>query len=84
MGLNRRLSGGKIGPFNKDNTLFPANSSPNSNTTNDKTSIYSFFRYWDIDKSDTATGTFAGVLKFQAYEPANKTTEIGLGITYKF
>ena len=51
---------------------------------NNKTSIYSFFRYWDMVKSDTATGTFAGVLKFQAYEPANTTTEIGLGITYKF
>ena len=45
MGLNRRLSGGKIGPFNKDNTLFPANSSPNSNTT--RVCIYFIWNEYD-------------------------------------
>ena len=48
------------------------------------TSFYSFYRYWDIDKSDTAEGTFPGVLIFEAFEPANKTTEAGIGIAYKF
>ena len=51
---------------------------------NEKFSIYSFYRYWDIDKSDISTGTFAGVLLFQAFEPANTTTELGLGFSYKF
>ena len=51
---------------------------------NDKTSIYSFGRYWDIDKSDVATGTYANVLIFEAYEPANTTTEIGIGFSRKF
>ena len=51
---------------------------------NEKTNIYSFFRYWDIDDSDIATGTFANVLIFQAFEPANTTTEIGIGVSYKF
>ena len=50
----------------------------------DKTSLYSFYRHWDIDKSDTANGTFAGVLIFQAFEPANTTTEAGIGIAFKF
>ena len=47
------------------------------------TSLYSFYRHWDIDKSDTANGTFAGVLVFEAFEPANTTTEAGIGIGYK-
>ena len=49
-----------------------------------KTSVYSFARYWDIANSDTATGTFAGVLIFQAFEPANTTAEVGIGISYNF
>jgi opacity protein-like surface antigen len=51
---------------------------------NEKVSLYSFYRYWDIDKSDIGTGTFAGVLQFEAFEPANTTTEVGIGISYKF
>jgi hypothetical protein len=31
---------------------------------NEKTNVYSFFRYWDIDDSDIAIGTFANVLIF--------------------
>ena len=50
----------------------------------DKTSLYSFYRHWDIEKSDTASGTFAGALIFQAFEPANTTTEAGIGIAFKF
>jgi len=49
-----------------------------------KTSVYSFARYWDIANSDTATGTFAGVLLFRAFEPANTTTEVGIVISYNF
>jgi len=51
---------------------------------NDKTSIYSFGRYWDIDKSDVGTGTYANAVIFEAYEPANATTEIGIGVSRKF
>ena len=51
---------------------------------NEKANIYSFFRYWDIDDSDIATGAFANVLIFEAFEPANTTTEIGIGVSYKF
>ena len=51
---------------------------------NEKLSVYSFYRYWDIDKSDISIGTFAGVLLFQAFEPANTTTEVGIGFSYKF
>jgi hypothetical protein len=51
---------------------------------NEKFSLYSFYRYWDIDKSDVATGTYAGALLFQAFEPANTTTEVGIGFTYRF
>ena len=50
----------------------------------DKTSLYSFYRHWDLEKSDTASGTFAGALIFQAFEPANTTTEAGIGIAFKF
>ena len=48
------------------------------------TSFYSFYRYWDIDKSDIGSGTFPGVLIFEAFEPANTTTEAGIGFAYKF
>mgnify|MGYP001301701769 CR=1 FL=1 len=51
---------------------------------NEKFGMYLFSRYWDIDKSDTATGTFANVLIFQAFEPANTTTEYGIGFSYRF
>ena len=50
----------------------------------DNTSFYSFYRYWNIEKSDTSVGSFPGVLIFEAFEPANKTTEAGIGIAYKF
>ena len=46
--------------------------------------IYSFLRYWDIADSDTAVGTFNNALLFSAYEPANTTVEIGVGISYRF
>lgn len=50
----------------------------------DSFGIYSFFRYWDIADSDTAVGTFAGVLRFLALEPANTTVEAGIGVAYRF
>lgn len=48
-----------------------------------KWSLYSFFRYWDIKKSDTATGTYSGV-SYLAYEPDNTTQELGVGVAYRF
>jgi len=49
----------------------------------DKTSIYSFLRYWDIDASDTALVLVPGGASL-VQEPANTTTEFGIGIAYKF
>lgn len=50
----------------------------------DKIGVFSYFRYWDIEKSDTVTGTYAGILTFLSYEPANTTNELGVGVSYKF
>jgi len=49
-----------------------------------KMGLYLFYRHWDIEKSETATATYAGVIKFEGYEPANTTEEIGIGISYRF
>lgn len=51
---------------------------------NDKWSTYGFYRHWDIDKSEIATGTVSGVVSFTAWEPKNTTDEFGIGIAYKF
>lgn len=51
---------------------------------NDKWSAYGFYRHWDIDKSETATGTISGVVSFTAWEPKNTTDEIGIGLAYTF
>jgi hypothetical protein len=49
----------------------------------DKTSIFSYWRYWDIDTSNTALGsTPSGAAIF--WEPANTTTELGIGVAFKF
>ncbi|MEE2745722.1 MAG: hypothetical protein VX617_02450 [Pseudomonadota bacterium] len=50
----------------------------------DKITLYSFYRYWDIKKSDIGTGTFEGILIFNAFEPENTTSETGLGLAYSF
>lgn len=50
----------------------------------DKISLYSYFRYWDVDRSNTVSGTHAGALSFQTYEPDNTTVELGVGLAYKF
>ncbi len=47
-------------------------------------SVFLFYRYWDIKDSDISTGTYANVLVFQAYEPNNTTIEYGLGYAWKF
>ena len=50
---------------------------------NDKTSIYSFYRYWDIDKSNSVL--FSGPTAiYEGWEPANTTTELGIGVAFKF
>ena len=46
--------------------------------------FYSFFRYWEIDDSETTIGFISGTAAFVAYEPQNQTVEAGLGISYKF
>ena len=50
----------------------------------DKWPAYGFFRYWDIEKSNIGTGTFAGVVAFYAWEPKNTTNELGIGLAYEF
>lgn len=48
---------------------------------NESWSIYSFYRYWDIDNSTidlSGDGTHTG------QEPQNTTSEVGLGISVKF
>ena len=49
----------------------------------DRTSIYAFYRYWDIDDSNPNTfvcGNFVGV----GLEPQNVTNEAGIGVAFKF
>ncbi len=46
--------------------------------------FYSFFRYWDIDDSETTVGFISGVAAFTAIEPMNQTVEAGVGVSYKF
>ena len=47
-------------------------------------SIEPFIRYWDIDDSDKAPITFAGILIGSGQEPANKTIESGLRVSVVF
>ena len=42
-----------------------------------------FARHWDIGKSEIGTLTYAGLVSWYAWEPANTTTEIGVGLSYK-
>lgn len=47
-------------------------------------SVKPFIRYWRIDDSDTSAVTFAGTLIGAGQEPANKTIESGLEITFAY
>ena len=51
---------------------------------NTSLSIEPFIRYWDIDASDKAPITFAGILIGSGQEPANRTIESGLQISLVF
>lgn len=46
--------------------------------------FHTFFRYWDIDDSETTVGFILGTAAFTAIEPMNQTVEAGVGISYKF
>ena len=46
--------------------------------------FYTFFRYWDVDDSETTVGFISGSAAFTAFEPENQTVEAGVGISYKF
>jgi hypothetical protein len=50
----------------------------------DRFGFYTFFRYWDIDDSETTIGFISGLAAFTALEPHNQTVEFGLGVSYKF
>ncbi len=43
-----------------------------------------YIRYWNIDDSDVATATYAGVVQFSGYEPHNTSTEIGAKLGVEF
>jgi hypothetical protein len=45
--------------------------------------IEPFIRYWNIDRSEDATGTFPGI-RFTAYEPHNDSLEYGLNLSFVF
>ena len=46
--------------------------------------IEPFIRYWDIDRSEDATITFAGAVWGYGYEPENDSTEIGIKVAVGF
>lgn len=48
-------------------------------------SIEPYIRYWDIDKSDTATLSYYGTPSvYYVYEPENETTSYGLRLNFEF
>ena len=51
---------------------------------NEKNNVFFYYRYWDINKSETTTGTYADILVFEAYEPKNTTIEYGIGCSWIF
>ena len=51
---------------------------------NEKNNVFFYYRYWDINKSETTTGTYADILVFEAYEPKNTTIEYGIGYSWIF
>lgn len=51
---------------------------------NDKWSAYGFFRYWNIDRSDSDCGDVPTFGYVCWWEPTNTTQEIGLGVAYRF
>lgn len=50
----------------------------------DRIGVHTFFRYWDIEDSETTVGFISGTAAFTAFESQNQTVEAGLGISYKF
>lgn len=50
----------------------------------EKWSAYSFFRYWNIDRSDNESGDVTGVGFVRWWEPDNTTEELGMGVAYHF
>jgi len=50
----------------------------------EKNNVFFYYRYWDINKSEVATGTYADILVFEAYEPENTTIEYGIGYSWMF
>jgi hypothetical protein len=53
-------------------------------TKNYALSIEPYIRYWDIDKSSTATITYDGKPIGHLHEPANETTSYGLRLIFVF
>jgi len=50
----------------------------------EKWSMYSFYRYWSIDRSDNECGNAPGFGYVCWWEPDNTTREIGIGVAYRF
>ena len=51
---------------------------------NDKVSLFGYYRFWDIEDSRSADIVCAGSVVASGLEPKNTTTEIGLGVSFKF
>lgn len=49
-----------------------------------RTEFGPFFRYWNIEQSDTAPLTIAGVVVGSGWEPANETWEAGMALRFRF
>jgi hypothetical protein len=50
----------------------------------DNATVYGFSRYWDIDRSSIDPIIYTGLLAGYGQEPDNTTTEIGVGLSYKY
>jgi hypothetical protein len=48
------------------------------------TSIYGYYRYWDINDSETQPTYYNGSLDGDGLEPANVTSEVGVGVAWAF
>ena len=48
------------------------------------TSIYGYYRYWDINDSETQPTYYNGLLDGDGLEPANVTSEVGVGVAWAF
>ena len=51
---------------------------------NKKSSLFAYYRSWEIDKSEISTSTCGTSLTLYGYEPENTTIEYGIGFAFRF